>query len=50
MLFLRGKLHPEDREGTGTGQIVLECDLPQMGIRNVEVTAADGKAVRPGKL
>src|SRR4030081_1900006 len=44
------KLHLEDGEGTGARQIVLECHFPKMGIGDVEVTAADRKTVRPGKL
>ena len=50
ILMLSWQLYPEDREWTGTRQVILECDFPQMGIGDVQVTAADRETVRPGKF
>src|ERR1700754_1486738 len=44
------KLHLEDRERSGARQVVFEGDFPEMGIGDVEITAADRKAVGPGKF
>src|SRR5260370_11719045 len=44
------KHHVEDGEGAGARKIVLKCHFQKMGIGDVELTAADRKTVRPGKL